>query len=392
MRIASLHLIPVLALLAIPPYVSAQAPAAGTIAQPDGNSHDLIVRSGVWRGTLGMHQVMVYLDRCNTGEDSQYYYLNHRFGIVLNKQDPEGTTWTEVSGKSDSANAQWQLAPPVGNHLSGEWISADGQRRLPISLTRAFVPKDGGNACSGPNQLPMQQAYDAPRVAAQKLKVSKLADGLRRVSVLDDHVKTVELPDDAAHAATFNSAQRAWLTDNIAGYYDCALQTSAPPEFNQSRAIVLRAGTWVGVEESYSASCGGPYPAGGVSGYQTWDLVTGKIVEPWTWIKDSKVQCDYATDCGFAAPKGLNAIILAEATRNKDGDDCAAAVNTNNAYQLRPAAKGLVFSTSFAHVIQACDEAIEIPYAQLQPFLTKAGNDATAAIQRAVQSKTNNTK
>ena len=351
-----------------------------SIAPADASTNE--VRLGVWRGTLGTHQVMVYLNPCNKGEESEYYYLNHRFGIALKEQDPKGAVWVEVSRKSDDASAQWKLSLPVGNHLAGGWVSADGRRRLPISLTRAISPKGAGNSCSGQDRILMVRAYDAPRVDAQELEVSKLADGLRGVSVLDDHVKMMELPDDVPHAATFNAAQHAWLTDNVAGYYGCALQTSAPPDYNQRRAIILYADTWVVVEESFSAYCGGPHPDGGIFDYQTWNLATGKIVQPWTWIKDSKVKCNHATDCGFAAPKELNAIILAQAN-NEGVDGCADAIKTNSRYLLRPSAKGLVFSTSFAHVIQACNEDFEIPYAQLQPYLTNAGKQAAVAIQRA---------
>lgn len=46
---------------------------------------------------------------------------------------------------------------------------------------------------------------------------------------------------------------------------------------------------------------------------------------------------------------------------------------SNNEYKLRLTKTGIVFSTSFPHVIQACDEDVEITYRQLQPFLTQTG-------------------
>jgi len=189
-----------------------------------------------------------------------------------------------------------------------------------------------------------------------------------------EQLSIVELPDSAPNAAAFNAAMHSWLREQIVGYFDCALWTTSAGnvDFNQQRQIELRAGTWVVVRESSDLYCGGAHPSGGVI-YQTWDLQRGKTIEPWSWIRDSKLKCDYSSDCGYGAPDKLNAIILAKATRNKDADECADAVNENRSYGLRPSSSGLVFTTEFAHVIQACDEDVELSFAEVAPFLTAQG-------------------
>ena len=52
-------------------------------------------------------------------------------------------------------------------------------------------------------------------------------------------------------------------------------------------------------------------------------------------------------------------------------------------YQLRPSAGGLVFSTDFPYVAQACDEDIEVSWKKLKPFLSAQGRAAMRAIRQA---------
>ena len=257
--------------------------------------------------------------------------------------------------------------------MSGTWSDPDGKRELPIRLTRVPTKGDPGEGC-GFAGGPQADAYNAPRVDAEKLTTTTDADGKRTVRARGEQLSIVELPDSVPNSAAFNAAMRSWLREQIVGYFDCALWTTSDGnvDFNQQRRIELRAGAWIVVAESSDLFCGGAHPSGGTV-YQTWDLQRGKTVEPWTWIRDSKVKCDYSADCGYAAPDKLNAIILAKATRNKDGDECADAVNENRSYGLRPSNGGLVFTTAFAHVIQACDEDIELSFAEVAPFLTAQG-------------------
>ena len=331
---------------------------------------DVEARYGVWRGTIGAQAVTVCLQR-GPLQESSYYYVRHRTAIALGAAGADGTQWNE--GADDRPTGTWQLEAARGDRLDGTWSAPDNASTLPIKLTRVHVDRDTARGCGRFESGPAQDAYNAPRVAATAISESVNGDGLRTLSAFDKHVSVVSLPPSGPHAAEFNAAMRSWLDEQIAEQYGCS-DAVAPnaAEFNQQREIDLRAGTWLVLRESYELDCGGAHPNAGVS-YQTWDLASGKIVEPWTWIRDSKVKCDYSADCGRAAPPKLNAIILAAASRNKDADECADAVNDNRSYGLRPSATGLVFTTDFAHVIQACDEDIEVPYAQLAPFLTATG-------------------
>jgi hypothetical protein len=343
------------------------------------DAHDLAfgvseseARLGVWRGTLGAQPIMVCLQRGPIGESS-YYYLRHRATIALRSDDASGAQWNEGM-VADQSSGTWQLEAAHGDRLTGIWSDPEGAKQLPITLTRVSLLGDPSNGCGAYEAGPLKDAYNAPRVSAEPLTTTTVTDGLRTVKARNDQLTIVELADSEPHAAAFNAWMRAWLREQIVGYFDCAasMQGADPVDFNQQREIVLRAGAWVVVSESYDLFCGGAHPSASVS-HLTWNLDADKPVQPWTWIRGSKVKCDYAADCGHAAPAALNKLILTAASRNKDGDECADAVNENSGYDLRPSATGLMFSTQFAHVIQACDEDVELSFAQVEPFLTDSG-------------------
>ena len=329
-------------------------------------------RLGVWRGSLGTQPIMLCLQRSPV-VGSSYYYLRHRATIALRNEDMVAARWYEGVDEAKSSG-DWQLDVAQGDRMSGIWSDPEGNRELPIRLTRVPTKGDPGEGCGESQAGPQADAYNAPRVEAEKLETTSAADGTRTVKAHGDQLSIVELPDSVQNAAAFNAAMRAWLREQIVGYFDCASWTTSEGQvdFNQQRRIELRAGNWVVVAESSDLFCGGAHPSGGVV-YQTWNLELGKTIEPWSWIRDGKLKCDYSTDCGYGAPDKLNAIILAKATRNKDGDECADAVNENRSYGLRPSSAGLVFATAFAHAIQACDEDIELSLAEVSPFLTVQG-------------------
>ncbi len=328
---------------------------------------DREARLGVWRGTIGDEMIMACLERASY--ESSYYYLRHKFGIALTDTNGHGEVWVE--GDDDKPRASWKLQLPRGNRLDGEWSNAEGTRKLPIRLTLAARAGGNGQGC-GLDGAP-KVAFNAPRVAAQKLTVMASNNRYRVVSALDGRISMVMLKDTINGAAPFNMAMRNWFRDQVADYYWCAAQPRGG-HFYKEREILFHSGSWLVVQESYEVYCGGAYPSGGIADFETWNLATGKRVAPWSWIRDSK------GGYGGTAPDNLNALLLANATRNKEEDGCKDSVNSNNSYLLRPGERGLIFSTSFAHVIQACNEDIELPYSKLMPFLTREGKSAVDSL------------
>jgi hypothetical protein len=75
----------------------------------------------------------------------------------------------------------------------------------------------------------------------------------------------------------------------------------------------------------------------------------------------------------------LNKIIVVAAVKERgedETDECLSVIRDNRSYQVSLGAQGLIFHSTFAHVVQACDFSIEVPYGTLAPFMTKTGRDA----------------
>lgn len=350
-------------------------------------------RVGVWRGTIGGSKVRVCLERPDTFNDSMYYYLRHRFSIGLHANDNYGATWNEAPPNQRSPDwskpaAVWSLQTPVDNAMVGMWSAADGSRAAPIKLTRvADAGTNPGAGCDAGNDSPAGRAFNAPRVASQELAIRE-SGGFRYVSALNGHVAMTELPDSVPHAAQVNAAMRGWFADNIAEYYDCAFNSfGGVPDYDNSSEIDLLAPPWLVTRENYSAFCGGAHPSSGTT-YTVWNLDTGKTVDPWHFIKtgrstSSDDHCDNAFDCEERLPAGLRAILVARFKHDNVGDgDCADAIDTDASFILHPEKSGMVFSTAFPHVIQACDEDITMPWKTLDPFLTAQGRAAMQSLRQ----------
>jgi len=356
-------------------------------------------RVGVWRGSIGDSKVMVCLERPDTLNDSMYYYLRHGFSIQLHANDNSGATWNEASPRERVPDwskpvAVWTLQAPAGDIMDGTWSAAEGSRKAPIRLTRvADAGKSLGTGCAAVDDSPARLAFNAPRVAAQKLEV-KQAGGFRYVSALGGNVSMTELPASLSHAEGFNATMRAWLADKIAGYYECASSSfDGIPDYSETYEIDLLSPPWLIARHNWSGFCGGAHPSSEAD-YTTWNMATGKTVNPWDFIKGSYWDyikevnhCESADTCLRRPPARLGAIIAARFRHDTDQADCADAIDENlNYLQLHPEKTGLVFSTTFAHVIQACDEDIELPWKMLAPFLTAKGKAAMRSLSRG-QSK-----
>ncbi|MFK2891053.1 RCC1 domain-containing protein [Dyella flagellata] len=362
----------------------------GFVADDPNDMSGVEMRGGVWRGTIGNAEVMVCLQAEQPFSQSSYYYLRHGFSIPLDFADNSGAILNEASSNGrefdySKPTAVWTLQPAAGRRMDGIWKTADGSRTLPIHLVRV-MSLDTGNGASCDSTVPndpSRLAFNAPRVASQKLSITQMPGGLRRIGALDGHVSMTELPASVPNADNFNHAMRAWLAEEIAGYYDCALSNGGSADFNESYDISFLSPPWLVARESYSVYCGGAHPSGGTAGYSIWNLETGKTVDPWDFLKDSKWDyvkevdhCDNANNCSRRPPPKLNEILTARFNEDNAGTgDCSDSLDSgiSPGYLLHMDKNGLIFSTDFPHVIQACDEDIALPWKTVAPFLTPLG-------------------
>ena len=336
---------------------------------------------GLWQGVIGKQNVMVLLAPAEQGCESRYYYRKYLFDIPL--FESQGMVWGERQGRDDDGiTATWTFTAlsPDGRTLTGAWASQDGQRHLPIRLDLlALTPATKGD--DGKPQYDCNfhdKDFDAPRIArARQEQVIDSADTIfqgaddphsyRKVSVLRGHIQSLALPD-TGNNRRLQRALENWKSASVLEFYDCALSwhgliggsgdpyfdSELAPWFWNARMLVLR--------DSYSLECGKAHPSGGVSGYQVWDLTADRLVDVQKWIKNSD-------------PPGHMPLrdLLDSLYCHEIGEDSCADDTFGDyvSYTIYPVDTGMVFSLSLSYAQGWAD--FEIPWAQMEPFLTPAG-------------------
>jgi len=340
--------------------------AAGAAAEPGPAAAQLprAMQYGVWRGTIGRQRVMAMLEPA--GCASSYYYLRHLSNISLAESGESAQAWTEsVDGKT----ATWRFKSGAADRLDGEWIDSSGKRRVPIHLDRAVASNPGPQRCAQDGE-----AFEAPR-AVGKEAVAEAKFGTHRyreISVQDHAITAIEVPEGEYRLPNLNKAMREWLkaqADESAGCKENAGDTGA--DYSAGMQPTVWEGQLLVLTETYSSYCGGAHPDAGVAGYLTWNLKTDQKMEPWTWISGGP----------SALPGKLKALIVARSDRIGPQGDCADMADMAD-YSMHPSPAGMVFHTQLPHVAAACEEDIEIPWAELKPFLTPEGKKAANALMQ----------
>jgi len=266
---------------------------------------------GVWRGTIGKQEVMV----CFDDDESSYYYLRYFWGIPI---IPSGENEWEERGEAsipENSTGHWKLSSVSNQSLEGDWLDPKGERIFPIRLDRVVTRRDPTIACGS------HTAFNAPRVAAQKLTVKESNEKYRVLSALEGQISWIELNDNQPNAAKFNKAMREWFQNQVADYYWCSMK-SPTIYFNKVREVKFYAGNWLVLEDTDAETCGDSYSTvyGGIMDmYKTFNLSMGKRIEPWDWIRRSKFEYTALKgQYGHAIPNKLNEIILPNAMWNRN--------------------------------------------------------------------------
>jgi Regulator of chromosome condensation (RCC1) repeat len=332
-----------------------------------------LARYGLWRGTIGKQEVIVLLEPKGCGPG--YYYLKHLWGISLVEKDKRGQIWKE--GRDGSAT--WTFESASERTLNGQW-TGDGAGSVPIRLERVRASKAEKNACGS-----LANAYNEARVAAQKPVLEDAEfDGhrYRSVAVLAGAINGVEIPGDRNRVPRLGRMMRDWLHGNIGEYYECQTDPTPHrnaknpvPDFSKEMTPVFWNERLLVLRETYSSYCGGAHPSGGIGSYVVWDSTEDKPLEPWGWIRGSKGK--YGS---YVAPAELNALIHSIYVKGRD-DECAEVIRSTEYYLVYPGKAGMVFSPSLPHVVRACADDIEVPYAKLRPHLTPKGTAIMKSLQ-----------
>lgn len=356
-------------------------------------SHSAI--NGAWIGTIGDSKVIACFEQPDAmGEvpDAQYAYLRYMTPITLRPDASGDDRWHE--GTTTAPTGNWRIETNQDT-VRGTWWSPTGTR-LPIVLRRfqTLYWTDSALICP----LQSDDRTMSPLTKALRVNHGKARQvGGQRfhiLSTLDGAVSSLALTGRGGGIARLNARLENELWGNVLSYLNCPALEDGKPDYEAHIDLAYRNKTWVSFIAWQAGYCGGAYPFHGFT-FSTWRVDTGDEVNLWTWIRDSrKPDADPDFDhfsINYTAPPRLNTLVTEKAVKQRlalnfgdamNPDDCVDALRENNGYQIRLSTHGFVFNPSFPHVAQACDEDIEIPYAQLMPFLTAEGKAAVSALMK----------
>jgi hypothetical protein len=375
--------------------------APGPVVGSELRAADGGVLTGIWRGTLGEREVVVCFD--GPDRDGAFYDLRHPQRVALHPQ-PDGT-WQAVGGDAephdpaveeedcegpcegvpeDPGTGIWHLEAPAltpeAEQITGHWTAAETGQALPIRLTRGYLIGDPGaeNAPTGPpcDNLAFTAPFSKsirvvtgePRTFAghrYRTRTLTIGDGLE--------ISGIELLEPGPHAASISRKLRGLPesdAESALELFDCRQRLWA--DMHVRGEIEFWSERWLGTAEASSVDCGGSHPNEGRT-HHTWDLATGEDVDFWDWIADRPRLLRLVLARALSSPD-----LLAEAARkdpNGDDEGCAATLQEGWVPWQSPylGLHGMVFATELPHVVQACDQKVEIPYAELLPLASDKG-------------------
>jgi hypothetical protein len=332
---------------------------------------------GVWKGTLGKAAIVACFNK--EGAGGSYYYVRYLAPLALYYR-AENDRWYEppqraYPGKSD----KWQLEAPRDGSLHGSWTAADGKRSSPVTLS-LVDGSDDPRACARDSYA--KALDDALSVVADKritfgkhaYRVLSFA-GSQTMQILDGgHVASgingrllSELDRSPEAAAAYIATRRSALGDHGTAGEDELLTEP-----------VYWANGWF---QNYRWADG--LGRRGISwSYGTWNLATGKPVDPWDWFESSDAAARHRRESGVTPlTTKLRALFFkSESLSPADAD------NTNcESYDSLGAGYDLTLANDGFHFDQpaygdGCDHAFVLSYKNALPLMTVAGRQAVSRI------------
>lgn len=340
------------------------------------------VPKGVWEGTLGTQAIVA----CFNAEfpSGSYFYKRYRTPIQLTRRDKDDF-WHEAGD-----TGVWSLEAPKGTTLAGTWKRVKGKpAALPIRLDLADAT-GGDTACGGDGYAGLLETPPKTETGPSK----EFAPGRSFRPVRFAGQATVELSGPEPTLAAINRELRRDLDtgpEAVKAYFDTRRaflgRVGAPAEDENITEPVYWGSQWLSIR-SYRWTAG--TGRRGISWFhRTWDLQTGRQVDPWSWFgarPPGQASAREGTGSGTLTP-AMRRFLFRHAKIDASKADPACSRNYENGagYDLTLEASGMRFSQPAYG--DGCEIEIEVPYAELDPLLTPAGK---AAVQRILASPAQN--
>lgn len=341
--------------------------------------------AGVWQGTVGERPALV----CFEPFGSSFYDARDLHGLRLQEassqayaggpERPETVRAWQVGGWN-SPQGSWIIDSADAQHISGHWRSADGRSSQPIQLTPLAGAAAEGS-CSHPHGALASAdsaflRYNGARIeAATRQQQPARYHGHEYIQLTTTGGSAPQLPAQAPGAAGINAFTDAWLQTQTASAWDCEMgaraltgQPPAAPEWQRSLTPVLWNAHWLVLQDELPATfCGGAHDTRALS-WHVLELASGQPVEVLDWLHTSGEGVSRQP----AAPLQQRIAALRDT-----GSDCA------SDYSLTPYPQpsGMAFQLEYPHVMAACSSTVLIPWNEMTPYLTPAGQQAMQTLR-----------
>lgn len=344
---------------------------------------------GVFKGTIGRHQVVACLDRENYGNAGRgtYYYLRHLKLIALSSTAAPGAWRERARGQAwdDESGPKWSITKADAAGLSGTW--SDKGKTLPIRLKRVELQDpEGWTLCDdpaflGPRVKPakfdsvpgrvgsfdyMRLDYRTPEHFAGSVKISGFTFEPRQpgdkaiIATVAERLPKGVVEDDYIQCVAGTAA--------ISGF-DGDYQEELTPHFANSAFLDIRV--------TMGDYCGGAYPNFGIW-HRVFDRATGEEVNLTTWFTaDAFTLTDWGSP---QASENLREVAVAQWPKDEDPECVETALN-GPGWRLGLSAAGLLASPARPHVAAACEIWTTIPWDQVKPFLSAKGRMEVARLR-----------
>jgi hypothetical protein len=338
---------------------------------------------GVWIGTLGKQEVVACFEHYQGNDSSRppyaaYFYRRHGKLIELTPPENQATKWVEKG--SQGSTGAWSFSIRGNDWLDGLWTSPTGGGTTALHLKRAKLLEDYFFGCGSSAEIFNPEVDRLLRFQTQTFSngnwYQSRATFAGKGSVA---MSAFHLNGDGEGMASLNERLANEFRWDLREYLSCPIRStgepvnsqtpSEQPEYHTEISVLFRNTNLISLLKTVSGDCGGAYPFVNWS-RSSWDLQSGNPVDFYAWFKSNAIPPKLYETIAARAKKARIAFNPHEA---KDEPNCLDALEENKDYQITLGTTGLVFSHNFPHVIQACNDSIEIEYNRLKPFLSAHG-------------------
>lgn len=355
------------------------------------------VEPGLYEGTIGTLPIRACFDQ-SANVAGAYYYLKHLKPIGLRAESEDAThALIESIGYDAPTGGRWAALKQSAAGIIGQW--RNGKRRLPITLKP--VPFSAGEY-SGPCE---SEEFQAPRLTGSSIEETAAQVAGEAVTTLTYkpgpafdpgmvEIATFALSGNAQPGdGAINAALREVLpaSPDKSGVIECMgmmhLAWGADGNYSHLAQPEVVTPRWVGVLNTYSVYCGGAHPSFWES-RQIFDRLTGAEVDPVSWFQPEALQFYEFEGEVSARPKrpvaglaeGLHALV--RKVWPSEDSECAGVIEEGlPGWDIGLGQSGMLFRPELPHSMTACAETVQVPWAELEPFLSETGRAVRASFR-----------